>query len=132
MGIFGHGVTYGGHPVACAVALKTIEIYERMGIESVVAAKGAVMESALSRFRGAPGIRSVRRVGMIAAVEIDPASGLTGADVGAEAEARGVFLRIVGDSLCICPPYVIEDAEIGMIADVIEQSIAICQKRKAA
>ena len=29
MGIFGHGYTWGGHPVACAVALKTLEIYER-------------------------------------------------------------------------------------------------------
>ena len=132
LGLFGHGVTYGGHPVACAVALKTIEIYERMGLEAVVAAKGAVLEDALARFRGMPGVGDVRRVGLIAAVELDPGSGLTGAAVGAEAEARGVFLRIVGDTLCICPPYVIEDAEIGTIADVLEQSIAACHKRRAA
>ena len=29
LGIFGHGYTYSGHPVACAVAVKTLEIYER-------------------------------------------------------------------------------------------------------
>ena len=132
LGTFGHGVTYGGHPVACAVALKTLEIYERMDLESVVAAKGAVLEAALSRFRGMPGVGDVRRVGMIGAVELDPGTGLTGAAVGAEAEARGVLLRIVGDSLCLCPPYVIEDSEIGMIADVIEASITSCMRPKVA
>ena len=32
MGVFGHGYTWGGHPVACAVALKTLEIYKRDNI----------------------------------------------------------------------------------------------------
>ncbi len=132
LGTFGHGVTYGGHPVACAVALKTIEIYERMDLIAHVAAKAAVLEGALARFRGMPGVGNVRQAGFIAAVEVDRDSGVGGADVGAEAEARGVFLRIVGDSLCICPPYVIEDAEIGTIADVLEASIAACMKRRAA
>lgn len=132
LGIFGHGVTYGGHPVACAVALKTIEIYERMGLVDHVAAKGAVLERALARFRGMPGVGDVRRVGLIAAVELDPASGLTAAAVGAEAEARGVFLRIVDDSLCICPPYVIEDSEIDLIAATLEASIDHCRERMAA
>ncbi len=132
LGTFGHGVTYGGHPVACAVALKTIEIYERMGLEAHVAAKAGVLERALSRFRGMPGVGNVRQVGLIAAVEVDPDAGLTGAAVGAEAEARGVFVRIVGESLCICPPYVIEDEEIGTIADVLEASITACMKRRAA
>ena len=132
LGIFGHGVTYGGHPVACAVALKTIEIYERMGLEAHVAAKGAVLDRALARFRGMPGVLSVRRVGMIAAVELDPAEGPGGAAVGAEAERRGVFFRIVGDTLCICPPYVIEDAEIETIGATLDASIAACARRKAA
>ena len=131
-GMFGHGVTYGGHPVGCAVALKTLEIYERMDVLGVVRAKGEVMRRSLERFRGMPGVGDVRCLGMIAAVELTGEPGATGAAVGAEAEARGVYLRIIGDVLAMCPPYVIEDSEIERIADVLEASIGAARERVAA
>ncbi|MGR3542150.1 MAG: aminotransferase family protein [Hasllibacter sp.] len=131
-GLFGHGVTYGGHPAACAVALKTLEIYERMDVLAVVEEKGRALGAALERFRGMPGVGHVRRQGLIAAVEIAPDAGFTGADVGAEAEARGVFLRIIGDVLAMCPPYVVTEDEIGRIADVLEAAIGACAAKKAA
>ena len=131
-GLFGHGVTYGGHPVSCAVALKTLEIYERMDVLEVVRAKGKVMERALERFRGMPGVGEVRCLGMIAAVELTGEPGATGAAVGAECEARGVYVRIIGDILALCPPYVIEDAEIERIADVLEAALEAARERVAA
>ena len=131
-GMFGHGVTYGGHPVSCAVALKTLEIYERMDVLSVVRAKGEVLRRALERFRGMPGVGDVRCLGMIAAVEMTGEPGATGPAVGAEAEARGLYVRIIGDVLAMCPPYVIEDEEIERIADVLEASIGAARERVAA
>ena len=132
LGTFGHGVTYGGHPAACAVALEAIRIHEEMDAPKVAREKGAVLGAALERFRGMPGVGDVRRLGLIAAVEIAPDAGFTGAQVGAEAEARGVFFRIIGDILAMCPPYVVTDEELGRIADVLEASIEACAARKAA
>ena len=131
-GMFGHGVTYGGHPVGCAVALKTLEIYERMDVLEVVRAKGELIRAALERFRGMPGVGDVRSLGMIAAVELTGEPGATGPAVGAECEARGVFFRIIGDVIAICPPYIIEDADIARMADVLEAAIEAARERVAA
>ena len=45
-GVFAHGFTYSGHPLACAVALKTIEIYERIEHRGARAARGADLPAA--------------------------------------------------------------------------------------
>ncbi|MCF6445637.1 aminotransferase [Nereida sp. MMG025] len=122
-GTFGHGLTYGGHPVSCAVALKAIEIYERMDVEATVQARGAHLAKRLERFKTMNSVGNVRSKGLIAAVELDPASGLTGAMVGAEAEKRGVFFRIIGDTIAMSPPLIVSDDEIDHFTDVLEDSI---------
>ena len=47
VGVFGHGYTYSGHPTACAVSLKTLEIYERDNIFAHAAAMGDYMQDKL-------------------------------------------------------------------------------------
>ena len=49
-GAFGHGYTYSGHPVACAVALKTLEIYQRDNIFEKAAVSGAYLQKRLAEF----------------------------------------------------------------------------------
>ena len=121
MGIFGHGFTYGGHPVSCAVALKAIEIYHRMDLPSHVTRLGEHLASRLDGLKGRPGVGNVRSVGLIGAVELTP--GLA-ARAGAEAEARGVFFRIVDDSVCFSPPLVVTEDEIDHIVAVLGDSVA--------
>lgn len=121
MGIFGHGFTYGGHPVSCAVALKALEIYERMDLPTHVARLGRRLEARLTPLRGRPGIGDVRMQGLIAAVELTP--GLA-QRAGAEAEARGVFFRIIEDTLAISPPLIVTEEEIDHIVSVLAASIA--------
>ncbi|PRY95598.1 4-aminobutyrate--pyruvate transaminase [Hasllibacter halocynthiae] len=132
LGTFGHGVTYGGHPAACAVALEAIRIHEEMDAPKVARQKGEALGALLERFRGMPGVGDVRRLGFIAAVEIAPDAGFGGAEVGAEAEARGVFFRIIGDTLAMCPPYVATDEDLRRMTDVLEASIKACRARAAA
>ena len=121
MGIFGHGFTYGGHPVSCAVALRAIEIYERMDLPAHVSRLGRHLEARLASLRGRPGVGDVRGQGLIAAVELTP--GLA-QRAGAEAEARGVFFRVVDDSVCLSPPLVVTEAEIDHIVAVLAASVA--------
>ena len=61
IGVFGHGFTYGGHPVSAAVALKALEIYARDRIvEKAAAARGAIPGAAQGARRASPGRRGAR------------------------------------------------------------------------
>jgi len=131
-GTFGHGVTYGGHPVGAAVALECLDIYEEMDLPTHVRSLGAQIETRLREIAALPGVRETRCQGMLAAVEFQPgALGETpGAAVGAEAEARGVFFRVIGNVLAIAPPYIITPAEIDAVMDVMRDAILAVADRQ--
>ena len=68
--IFNHGFTFGGHPVACAVALANIEVIEREGLcERVLANEGALREM-LESLRDLPIVGDVRGAGYFHAIEL--------------------------------------------------------------
>ncbi|MBF9029754.1 aminotransferase class III-fold pyridoxal phosphate-dependent enzyme [Rhodobacterales bacterium HKCCE3408] len=123
LGTFGHGVTYGGHPVAAAVALKCLDIYEEMDLVAHVGRLGRCIARHLTPIADLPGVIDTRCQGMLAAVEFDPSVGGLGRAVGEEAERRGVFFRIIGDVLAIAPPYVATESDIGMVMTVLADSI---------
>jgi len=64
VGIFGHGYTYSGHPVACAAALKALEIYERDGLYANAAEMGAYLQSRLGELADHEAVGEVRGVGV--------------------------------------------------------------------
>lgn len=125
-GTFGHGVTYGGHPVGAAVALECLDIYEEMDLPHHCALLSAGLKAGLEAVRDLPGILDVRCDGLLAAVECESdgplGSGLA-QRIGAEAERRGVFFRIIGDVLAIAPPYICTEGEIDEIMEIMAQSI---------
>jgi adenosylmethionine-8-amino-7-oxononanoate aminotransferase len=121
VGVFGHGYTYTGHPVACAAALKALEIYERDGLFARAAKQGAYLQSRLQEFASHELVGEVRGKGLIGAVELvaDKGTGQAFADgkVGAFAQCacqdEGLLLRAVaGNSVAFCPPLIIEEAQI--------------------
>ena len=125
-GVFGHGFTYGGHPVACAVALETLKIYEERDMVGHVRAVAPAFLGGLERFRGHPLVGDVRGVGLIAGVELMadkgrrepyPASAGIGFQVQAACEAAGLIVRAIGDRIAFTPPLVITEAEIGVLCD---------------
>ena len=63
----GHITTFGGHPVSCAAALKTIEIISESGILETVEEKGQLFEDLLSNHQA---IKEIRRAGLLLAVEL--------------------------------------------------------------
>ncbi|MCR9151600.1 MAG: aminotransferase [Rhodobacteraceae bacterium] len=122
----GHGVTYGGHPVGAAVALECLDIYDEMDLPAHVKALGARLSAALPAIAALPGVIDARAVGLLAGVEF-AADGPMGKGfarrVGKQADARGVFFRIIGDVLAIAPPYVATGDEIDAIMAVMADSI---------
>lgn len=68
---FNHGYTFSGHPVACAVALKNLEIIEREQlIEKVNTTTGPALAKMLAKFKDHPLVGEVRSIGMLGAIEL--------------------------------------------------------------
>jgi len=121
LGIFGHGYTYGGHPVACAVALETLKIYEERDIVSYVQDISPAFQTGLAAFKAHPLVGEVRGVGLVAAVELvknkttresfDPKLGV-GMKCAKFLQNNGVIGRAMGDSLAFSPPLIISQDEI--------------------
>ena len=122
VGVFGHGYTYSGHPLACAVALETLRIYEDDRVVEHVARVGPRLQAGLARYRGHPLIGDVRGLGLIGAVELaadpasrkpfDPKRGVAPYLVK-RAQAHGLILRaMAADIVAFSPPLVITEGEI--------------------
>lgn len=120
-GTFGHGVTYGGHPVGAAVALECLDIYEEMDLPETVARLGALIAGRLAHLRQEPGVRDVRCQGALAAIEFDSPERAAAVDAGAR--ARGVFFRLIGPVLAIAPPYICNEADIDAIMTALEEAM---------
>ena len=121
IGVFGHGFTYGGHPLGCAVAVKTLEIYQRRDIVGQVRAKTPLFQRLLRAHADHPLVGEARGIGLMGALELSPdrvkaatfaQPGKVGPKMAAELVARGVIARAIGDVIAFCPPMVISEAEI--------------------
>jgi 4-aminobutyrate---pyruvate transaminase len=134
IGVLGHGFTYGGHPVSAAVALKTIEIYQKRDVVGHVRHVEPVFLERLARVADHPLVGEAKGVGLIAGVELvadkatktsfDPAGGVA-QKLGSFAEEAGLIVRpLPSDRFAICPPLVISEAEIGELFDRLERALA--------
>lgn len=133
IGTFGHGFTYSGHPVTAAVALKTLEIYERDNIIGKVKALIPVFEKRLAALADHPLVGEARGKGLVGAIELvadkaskrafQPAHGV-GARCAAFAEDEGLIARAMGDSVALCPPLIITEAEVHAMFDMLERALA--------
>ncbi len=127
VGTFGHGYTYSGHPLACAVALETLKIYEEEQVFEHVAAVAPRLAQGLQRFAGHPMVGQVRSMGLIGAVELaqdplarkpfDPKKGV-GAYLVRRAQEHGLILRVLGgDVVAVSPPLIISESEIDALLE---------------
>lgn len=128
-----HAFTYSGHPTGCAVALANIAIIENEGLVERAAEVGDHLNQALQELEELPMVGNVRGKGMMAAVELVanketkeafPAAANMGGRVLKELTKRGVFTRVVGDTICLAPPLVTPVATIDQIVQLLGESIA--------
>jgi putrescine---pyruvate transaminase len=131
---FFHGYTYSGHPTCAAVALRNIEIMEREGlVERTGAILGPYFNRALQRLRAHAIVGEVRSLGLIGAVEIVRQSGTNlrfgdkegtaGTVLRDRCIANGLMVRAVRDSIVICPPLIITEAEVDRLVDIFDKSL---------
>ena len=116
-----HGYTYSGHPLACAAALATLDVYRDEGIFDHVAEIMPVWEDMLHSLKGAPGVMDIRNSGLLGAIQLEQ-NGAVGAAGRATYEKlwyKGLSVRPIGDSLAMSPPLTLTEGEIAKIGDIL-------------
>lgn len=133
IGTFGHGFTYSGHPVCCAVGVKAVEIYQRDRILEQVRAKAPRFEARLSALADHPLVGEAKGMGLIGGLELvadkrskrnfDPKKGVAAKCVGF-AQAEGLIVRsLMNDRISLCPPLIISEEEIDQLFDRLERAL---------
>ena len=141
-GPFQHGFTYSGHPTACAVGLRNLQILEDEHLVERAAEKGAYLLKRLQDLRSHDIVGDVRGLGLVAAIELvrDRAT-KEQFEVSAGAARRiwqaaleeGVIVRpLTGDVLAMSPPFVISNEQIDRIVSVLDKAITRVEKELKA
>jgi putrescine aminotransferase len=127
-----HAYTYSGHPTCCAVGLKNIEVIEKEGLVKRAEEMGARLLNGLKTLYDFAAVGDVRGLGLMAAVELvgdrstktptDPALKI-GERVRDESIDRGLYTRIRGDVIMLCPPLVIREDEVDRIVDTLRAAL---------
>ncbi|HEY7979658.1 MAG TPA: aminotransferase [Rhizomicrobium sp.] len=134
IGTLGHGFTYSGHPVASAVALKTIELYQERDILGHVRKVSPRFQKRFLKLAEHPMVGDVSAVGLIGAIELvsdkktkagfDPAKAV-GPTFSKFVEEEGLITRpLMGDRIALCPPLIINESEIDEMFDRFERGLA--------
>ncbi len=124
-GEFAHGLTYSGHPAACAAGLATLDVYAKTGIaEQAANTLAPYFAEQLAALIDHPIVGQVRTQGLVAAVELvrdkHSRERLAPASAGAvfcrdSAIASGLMVRQTGDAMIMAPPFVTTQAEIDQL-----------------
>jgi putrescine aminotransferase len=120
--ILKHGYTYSGHPIAAAAGLAAIDIQEQEGLVDRATAIGDRLSAGLESLRADGLIEEVRGVGGVWAAALPEPHDAS--EVRDRVLDHGVVVRPLGNSLAMCPPLVITDAEIDQIVDAIASSLS--------
>lgn len=120
---FCHGYTYSGHPLACAAAIATLDLYRDEGIFENAAELAPYWEDSLHSLKDLSQVIDIRNIGLVGAVEFEPVQN-GGEPLGTrtflEAYERDILIRGKGDTILMSPPLVIDKSQIDEIIGTVE------------
>jgi adenosylmethionine-8-amino-7-oxononanoate aminotransferase len=131
---FLHSHSYTGNALGCRAALATIGLFQTQDVLGNNRRLAAEMDKVTERFKEHPHVAEVRRTGMILAIEMIknkhtrepyPWQQRRGLRVYQYALSRGVLLRPLGNVIYFMPPYVINEQEIALMAEVAWQGLLL-------
>ncbi|WP_044874652.1 aspartate aminotransferase family protein [Pseudomonas sp. LFM046] len=132
IGVFGHGYTYGGHPVPAAVALECLNIYQERQLPEHAQRVGSRLGTGLRKLADHPLVGEVRGEGLMWGVEVVadkanktafPREWKVALAVSQQTEANGVTARALNDSVVFAPPLIISEAEVDLVLDAFSRGL---------
>ncbi|MEG4579494.1 aspartate aminotransferase family protein [Microcoleus sp. MON1_C5] len=117
-----HGYTYSGHPLACAAALATLDIYEEERLFERADKMADYWENAVHSLKGVRHIIDVRNLGLVAGIELESLAGKPGKrafDCFLQCYEKGLLIRTTGDIIALSPPLIIEKEHIDRIVEIL-------------
>lgn len=116
-----HGYTYSGHPLACAAAIATLNVYRDEQIFENAAKMAPVWEDMLHGLRNSRGVVDIRNQGLVGAIELaaKDTPGDTARAAYAKAWEAGLIVRPVGNAIAMSPPLTINADQIADIGSVL-------------
>jgi beta-alanine--pyruvate transaminase len=122
-----HGYTYSAHPLACAAGLAALDLYRDEKLFERARALEPLWADAAMALKGLPGVLDIRTVGLTAGIDLASRAGAPGARASEIMDrafhVQNLMVRIAGDTLELCPPLIVSEAQIGEIFDKVAQLI---------
>ena len=135
---FFHGHTYTGNPLACAVAIASLDLFEKERIIENLQPKIAFLKEKLSAFKNLSHVGDIRQRGLMVGIELVadrntreglPVADRTGHQVILEARKRGVMIRPLGDIIVLMPPLAMSVEELDNLCEATYESIRVVTEK---
>ncbi len=128
---FMHGYTYSGHPLACAAALASLDVYKNEGLFENARNLAGYWQDALHSLKGAPYVTDIRNMGLMGAVELDAGTGRNAqTEMTRTMEVfdrlffeHDMVCRFTGNVLAFSPPLIVEKSHIDQIVDRVRKAL---------
>jgi len=122
-----HGYTYSAHPLACAAALATLDIYRDEKLFERAKSLESKFADAAMTLKGEPNVLDIRTVGLTAGIDLASRPDLPGKRgfdaLNSSFHDNDLMLRVAGDTLALTPPLIVSEDEIGEIVEKVAKVI---------
>jgi beta-alanine--pyruvate transaminase len=124
---FYHGYTYSGHPLACAAAIATMQVYHDEKLFERAASMSTAFEQAAHQLKGLPHVKDIRNLGLVCGIELEPLAGKPTARAYEVFERcfweKNLLIRTTGDIIAISPPLIINHEQIDTLFSTLAEVI---------
>jgi adenosylmethionine-8-amino-7-oxononanoate aminotransferase len=118
-GVLMHGPTFMGNPMACAVALASMQLLQQQDMSALISHIEGELKQLLAPARSLANVADVRVIGTIGVIEMK--NDVNVGEFQKECVARGIWVRPFGKNVYVMPPYVITDAQLRhLVGEMIE------------
>ena len=124
---FYHGYTYSGHPLACAAAIATMQVYNDEKLFERAANMSVAFEQAAHQLKGLPHVKDIRNLGLVCGIELEPLHGKPTARAYEVFERcfweKNLLIRTTGDIIALSPPLIINYEQIDTLFSTLAEVI---------
>lgn len=130
---FFHSSSFTANPIACAAALANLDVWEKTDARARVAGLCAMQAARIARFENDPRVVGVRRLGTIAALDLNIDSRDYLATIALDLirffNARGLVLRPLGATIYVLPPYGVTASDLDLAYETIAEAVDVFASR---